>query len=67
MLGTVYPIIYTGLQLCIYIHFVLVYDDGGFGYLSTVQEIAQKAMADARSEVQGTHNYAVNGDVSNLS
>ena len=48
------------------IHFVLVYNDEGFGYLSIVQEIAVKAMADARSEVQGTQNYIVNGDVSKL-
>ena len=42
----------------------IVYKDEGFGYLTTVKELAQKAMNDARREVQDTPNYIANGDVS---
>ena len=32
----------------------IVYKDEGFGYLTTVKELAQKAVDDARREVQDT-------------
>ena len=42
----------------------VVFKNEGFGYISIVQEVADKALADARGEVEVSHEYQVNGDVS---
>ena len=55
------------MHICnIYPHTVLVYKDNGFGYMGTVRELTENSMAEARREVQGTHRYILNGDVSKL-
>jgi len=41
-----------------------VYKDQGFGYMSVVQELCNRTMADARAEVKATQDYITNGDVS---
>jgi len=38
--------------------------DQGFGYMSVVQELCNKTMADAMTEVQATQDYITSGDVS---
>lgn len=39
-----------------------IYKDQGFGYVSVVQELCNKTMADARAEVQATPDYITSGD-----
>ncbi|XP_068682738.1 uncharacterized protein [Montipora foliosa] len=40
----------------------LLYKDQGFGYVSVVQELCNKTMADARAEVQATQDYITSGN-----
>ena len=42
----------------------VVFKNEGFGYISIVQEVADKALADARGEVEASLENQVNGDVS---
>ena len=57
--SSLYLAAYWAVSFCL-----AVYKDQGLGYMSVVQELCNKTMADARAEVKATQDYIASGDVS---